>query len=73
MMMRYAPEKYGLRPDGVSKEEAASFAKLDTDERYADTTFTVKEAIRTTTYWKYVDGEHVRVHILRLFSSFTSL
>ena len=54
MMMRDAPEKYGLRPDGVSEEEVASLAKLDTDERYADTTFTVKEAVRTTTYWKYV-------------------
>lgn len=54
LMMRDAPEKYGLRPDGVSDEEAARHAETDEDERYADTTFTVKEAIRTTTYWKYV-------------------
>ena len=53
-MMRYAPEKYGLRPDGISDEQAARLAETDTDDRYADTTFTVKEAVRTTTYWKYV-------------------
>lgn len=53
-MMRDAPEKYGLRPDGMSDEEAARYAETDSDDRYADTTFTVKEAIRTTTYWKYV-------------------
>ena len=54
LMMRDAPEKYGLRPDGMSDEEAARYAEMDQDERYADTTFTVKEAVRTTTYWKYV-------------------
>ena len=53
-LMRDAPEKYGLRPDGVSDEQAARNAESDTDDRYADTTFTVKEAIKTTTYWKYV-------------------
>ncbi len=54
LMMRDAPEKYGLHPDGMSEAEAARFAEMDQDDRYADTTFTVKEAIRTSTYWKYV-------------------
>ncbi len=54
LMMRDAPEKYGLRPDGMSEEEAARYADMDQDDRYADTTFTVREAVRTTTYWKYV-------------------
>ena len=53
-LMRDAPEKYGLKPDGVSDEQAARNAESDTDDRYEDTTFTVKEAIKTTTYWKYV-------------------
>ena len=53
-MMRDAPEKYGLKPDGISDEQAARYAESDADDRYADTTFTVKEAVRTTTYWKYV-------------------
>ena len=54
LMMRDAPEKYGLRPDGVSDEEAARSQELDQDDRYADTAFTVREAVRTSTYWKYV-------------------
>lgn len=54
LMMRDAPEKYGLRPDGMSEEEAARFAEMEQDDRYADTAFTVREAVRTTTYWKYV-------------------
>ena len=54
MLMRDAPEKYGLLPDGMTKEQAERFSEHDTDDRYADITFTVREATRTPTYWKYV-------------------
>lgn len=54
LMMRDAPERYGLHPDGMSEAEVARYAEIDDDDRYMDMTFRVKEAIRTTTYWKYV-------------------
>ncbi len=54
LIMRDTPEKYGLRPDGATDEEEAEWAASAIDGRYTDTAFTVREAVRTTAYWKYV-------------------
>ena len=54
IIMRDAPEKHGQRPDGLTDAEAAELAAAPADDRYLDTPFTTREAIRTSAYWKYV-------------------
>lgn len=53
-VMRAAPEAYGLRPDGDTEEDSGLGADGEKDDRFLDIHFTVRQALRTSTYWKYV-------------------
>ena len=86
-LMRHKPSQYGYLPDGTSREETSEpesvpgFKSLDKQARQ-DTgssarSFTVKEAVRTRTFWllsgvaffQFVGASAVMVHIVPYLES----
>jgi MFS family permease len=54
MVMRHKPENYGLHPDGDEPGEAGDAGNAEENDQYPDVQFTARQALRTSTYWKYV-------------------
>lgn len=54
LFMRRMPEDMGLRPDGDAVVEAAATGNPRGEQRIADVSWSVKEALRTRTLWTMV-------------------
>lgn len=62
LLFHRSPESIGLRPDGATEEQAASAATAHRRRlRAASHDFTVKEALRTRTFWVFTAAQFCRM------------
>ncbi len=54
MVMRHKPEHYGLRPDGDTVDPEEGGDSAGGNAQFPDVHFTARQALRTSTFWKYV-------------------